>query len=226
MKRLLPLLLAAAMLLSLAACGLPEIPTPPRTGQSSEKEAADASPAPTVKQPHDNTGVTPHGTLLGDLSCDAEPGTVYSEIRQLPAGESVTLRFYNYTDGIGMWNNFLLILQSVPEGHSAEDNPNYAEFAVLRADNFGSGSGFKDAVSESDWNWDTFTDDMNGALIELTVSSDEKESTVDVSFTASTVSGKEYHQSYTGIKADGPLYYCLSVERACLDLLDGETEES
>ena len=135
----------------------------------------------------------------------------FFENEEIPEGESRTWRFYNYTDGLGIWNNFLVILQSTPEGHSADENADYREYAVLRADHFGWGEGYDEAVAESDWDWERFTGDLNGALIELTVT--HRAGKADVSVRAETEGERSYHQSYTGIAVDGPLYACLSVEQ-------------
>ena len=223
MKKTLAVLLALCLAAGLIGCG---------QSVGSTADAAQESPAPTdppakekpeLKVPNDNTGVKTKGTVLGSKSCDTEPDTVYSDIWEVPEKGSVTKRFYNYTDGIGMWNNFLVCLQSTPDGHSEEENKDYRSIAVLRADHFLSGEDLDDVVMESDWDWDSFTEDMNGALIELTVS--RKDSKADVSFTATTADGTIHQQSYKGIPAEGPLYFCLSVDHAFLDLLPEETPE-
>lgn len=115
------------------------------------------------------------------------------------------------------WNNFLVILQNVPEVHSAEGNADYKEYAVLRADNWGWGAGYENiAVAECDWNWDTFTTDMDGASVELTITNNGD--TADVVAVVTTAAGTVYNQKYTGIAVDGDLYYCLSVDAAFLDI--------
>ena len=179
------LLLCAALLLAFCACG--EQAPAPEPGPTPTPEAV-----PAGKTPNDNSGVKLRGRLLGSLACDAPFWTVFSEIEEIPEGESRTWRFYNYTDGLGIWNNFLVIL--------------------------GWGEGYDEAVAESDWDWERFTGDLNGALIELTVT--HRAGKADVSVRAETEGERSYHQSYTGIAVDGPLYACLSVEKACLDLLD------
>ncbi len=215
MKRRLSFLLALLLLPALCACSFRE--TPAKPAQETEAPAATSFPR-TETAVFDNTGVEMHGTPLGTTDCRAEYRSVYSDIWELPEGESLTRRFYNYTDGAGIWNNFLVILQSTPEGHSADENADYREYAVLRADHFGWGEGYDEAVAESDWDWERFTGDLNGALIALTVT--HRAGKADVSVRAETEGERSYHQSYTGIAVDGPLYACLRVEKACLDLLD------
>lgn len=219
MKKHLACFLALAMLFSLSACRR-------QTETQTAPEEIEILPVSTpVQFFFDNSGVKPQGTLLGSLDCRAEYRSVYSDIREVPDRESVTRRFYFYTDGLGMWNSFLVILQSTPGGHSEEDDEAYTEYAVIRADHFGTGDGLKEAKMESDWNWESFTRELNGALIELTVS--RKGDKAEAAYTATTAEGEVHQLSCRdiAIPADEPLYFCLSLEHACLDLLEGEATE-
>lgn len=216
MRRLL-LLALAIMLLTLCACGK-------ETAQPAESPEPSAAAAPVLLTANDNSGAAVRGTLLGELRCDAPFWTVFSDIRALPEGQSATQRFVNYTDGLGIWDNFLVVLQSTPEGHSAEEAEGYREYLVLRADSYGWGEGFDEAKLESNWDWESFTEDMNGALVELTLT--HKAGKADVLITATTADGREYHQSCTGVPIDGELFWCLSVENACLDLLPEDSEQT
>ena len=141
MKKRLTLILALLLLFSLSACSLRKEPTP------EPEETSDAPPIVTpVQYLFDNSGVQPQGTLLGSLDCRAAYRSVYSDIREVPDGAGVTRRFYFYTDGLGMWNGFLVILQSTPEGHAEEDDAAYAEYAAVRADHFAAGNGAKAGI--------------------------------------------------------------------------------
>lgn len=217
MKRLLLFLLSLSLLLSFSACGRERESAPSPTPAPVEETA------PAVKEPagFDNSGAELLGSAIGSLACDTPYRAVYSEVWEVPEGKSVERRFYLYTNGLRLWDNFLVILKSRPDdppvGESGED-----EYAVFRADHFGAGTGYKTAVAESDWDWDSFCSDLNGALIELSIA--DRGKTAEIVMTATTADGKEYHQSYKEIAADGPLYFCLSVENACIDLLDAESE--
>ncbi|MCR5031601.1 MAG: LamG domain-containing protein [Lachnospiraceae bacterium] len=153
------------------------------------------------------------GITVGALDRTTPFWTEFSDIFAIPEGESVTKTFTNYTNGAENWTNFLAILQSTPTGHSADTTEGYGEYAVLRADNWGWGAGYDGiATAECDWNWDSFKEDMDGAKITITFTNNGD--TADVAFIAETVSGKVYHQSYTGIAVDGDLYACFTVEGA------------
>ncbi|MGX8699254.1 MAG: hypothetical protein ACSW8F_04905, partial [bacterium] len=107
--------------------------------------------------------------------------------------------------------------QTTAEGHSA-DTAGYAEYAVVRADNFGWGGGYDGiATAECDWNWDTFMKDMDGATVVLNVTNNG--ATADITFTATALDGTVHNQSYKGIAVTGDLYFTLGVECACLDII-------
>ncbi|MCR5476485.1 MAG: hypothetical protein K6E92_02535 [Lachnospiraceae bacterium] len=155
------------------------------------------------------------GMTLGVPEMSSGFWSEFTPVWAVPAGESRSIGFTNYTAAENNWENFVVILQNTAYGHSADQAEGYAEYGVVRADNFGWGAGYDGiAVAECDWNWDTFKDDINGAHIDLTVTNHGD--TADVNFTARTASGAEYHQSYTGIAVDGDLYYCLTLEKAYL----------
>lgn len=182
-------------------------------------ESVAEAPAEVEAEPvaNDNSGVATTGTVVGSTACDTAFWTAFSDVVAVPSGESVSVNFKNYTDGLANWNNFLVILQNVADVHAAADNADYKEYAVMRADNWGWGAGYDGiAVAECDWNWDTFAAEMNGADVNLTITNNGD--TVDVVAVVTGSSGAVYNQKYTGIAVDGDVYYCLSCEKAFLDI--------
>ena len=145
--------------------------------------------------------------------------TSFSPIWKVNEGETRTIGFTNYTNGEQVWNNFVAILQTTPSGHSA-DTEGYAEYAVVRADNFGWGSGYDAAVAENDAdpanNAAEFMADMDGAHVTLSITNNG--ATADVTAVYRAESGKEIHQNYKGIATGGDLYFCLSCEGSYLQL--------
>lgn len=165
----------------------------------------------------DHSAVTTTGTVVGATDCSTGFWSEFSEVVEVPKGESVKANFINYTDGLANWHNFLVVLQNVPEVHSADANADYKEYGVMRADNFGWGAGYDNiATAECDWNWDTFTTDMDGASVELTITNNGD--TADVVAVVTCADGTVHNQSYTGVAVDGDLYYCLTLENAFLDI--------
>ncbi len=158
------------------------------------------------------------GTVLGNTDCTTPFWTVHSATKKVEVGESVTSHFRNFTNGAANWNNFLVVLQTVADAHAADDTNGYAEYAVLRADNFGWGDGYATATLECDWNWDTYAKDMNGADVVVTVTNNG--ATADVVAVVTTMDGVVYTQKYTGITITGDLHYCLTCEGAWLNIYE------
>lgn len=156
------------------------------------------------------------GITVGFLDRTTPFWNQFSNIFAVPKGQSVTKSFTNYTNGAENWCNFVAILQNTPTGHAAADVPEYKEYAVVRADNYGWGAGYEGIVTpECDWNWDTFKNDMDGAKINITFTNNE--TTADIVFTAETTTGTVYHQAYKGIAIDGDLYACFTCEGSYLN---------
>lgn len=101
-------------------------------------------------------------------------------------------------------------------------NEAYKEYAVLRADNWGwnsvgdTASGLLPWTLENTYDWDNFLAEIDGASVNLKVTNNG--TTADVVATITSVAGNTYTQSYKGIEIDGPLYFCLGVDGACLDI--------
>lgn len=156
--------------------------------------------------------------IIGYTDCSSGFWTVFSDTVKVEKGTTETITFRNYTKEQYNWNTFHVVLQNLPDIHTAEDNESYCEWAVLRADNFGWGTGYTSAKIECDWNWDTFLADMNGALVELKVTNHG--TTADVIATVTTKNGKVYTQKYLGVTVDGDLYYCLTLDQCYLEILE------
>ncbi len=171
-----------------------------------------ATPKPTKKPKPEE--VKPEGTIVGNENCTTGWWTVHSDTIKVEEGETKSVTFWNYTSGQENWHNFAVVLQNVADAHSAADNSEYMEYAAVRADNYGWGTGYTSATLESNWNWDTFKSDMKGAKVELSITNHGD--TADVKADITTKSGKEYYQNYLGITTGGDLYYCLTVEAAYL----------
>ena len=156
--------------------------------------------------------------------------TTFSDIHEVKAGESKTITFKNYHTNLNFsnWNNAAVVLQNTPTGHAnATDNPTgiepvegYKEYAVVRMDNFGWGAGYDNiATATCDWDWATFKDETHGATVEVTITNHG--TTADIVMKITAADGTTVrNQSYTGIAVDGPVYTCLTVEKACIDIID------
>ena len=153
------------------------------------------------------------GIVVGNTDRSTPFWTAFSDIFEIPEGQSVTKTFTNYTDGAELWRNYLVCLQTTPTGHSA-DTEGYAEYAVLRADAFGWGDGYETATVENNFNFDTFKEDMDGAKVTVTITNNGD--TADVYADVLTADGRSFYQSYKGITTGGPLYACFLCEGSYL----------
>ncbi len=170
---------------------------------------------------HDDAAVT--GTLVGTLDCATPFWTAFSDIWEVPANGSKTVKFVNYSSRVNNWNNFAAILQNTATGHAAADAEGYKEYAVVRADNWGwnatADTGNLAALGwelACDWNWDTFKADLDNSTVELTATNNG--TTVEVVAVVTTSYGKTYTQSYKNIAVDGPVYLTLTVDGAAIDI--------
>ncbi len=173
----------------------------------------------------DNAFLDIHGSSLGAMNCSTGWWTEFTDPIKVEAGETKKVNFRNYTSGANNWNNFVVILQNIAGAHAADDTNGYKEYAVLRADNWGwnatADTGNLAALGwtlECDWNWDTFKSDMNGALVELTITNNG--TTADVVAKVTTTAGTVYNQKYLNIAVDGDLYYCFTVDSAYISIFE------
>lgn len=186
----------------------------------SKVDMTDVAPEPEVKPVEIN--IT--GTAIGTTDCETGWWGAFSDTWKLEAGESMTKTFINYHNvEASNWNNFIVVLQNVAE--QAEDN-GYKEYGIVRADNYGF-CGANNTIDnadvlgwtvESDWDWATFLDDMQGATVKVTVTNNT--TYVDVDCEITTAAGATHFQKYGNIAVDGDVYFRLGIEKACLDLLD------
>ena len=106
----------------------------------------------------------------------------------VPAGQTYTTRFTNYTNGAANWNNFVVVL-------TRADN---SEYAVLRGDNFGWGDSYGSAtLSGGQSDWAAWLAAMDGAKV--TVSVTNNGSSADVRCIMIGNDGMTYYQDYLGI---------------------------
>jgi hypothetical protein len=122
-------------------------------------------------------------------------------------------KFRNYTDGVENWNNWVLV---VTNGKDREET-GYAEHVVLRADAFGWGTYYNGENITHDYNWDTFKEDMQGAMVDLTLK--REGSRVEMNAITTKKSGGVMNYSYfvEGVPT-GPIGAFLTVEKAYLEM--------
>ena len=176
-----------------------------------------------------NPVVTITGTQLGAEDFTSGWWTTFSEGWEVPSGETVSKTFVNWHGAeASNWNNFVIVLQSEAVS-PLEKSADCVEYAVLRADNWGwkmdgdtqltTGDNLDTLgwTVESDWNWDTFAADLQGATV--TVSVTNNGDTADVECQITTAAGDTHFQNYKNIAInDGALGFCLTVDSSMLDI--------
>ena len=115
-------------------------------------------------------------------------------------GGKAELKFYNYSNKQANWNNWCLVAANAERGAEG-----YGEHFVLRNDNYGwftvAGGNTNDNSSnveftlQSDYNWDTFVEDMDGSLVDMNV--EFTGNVVKMTSTITTTTKKVYNYSFS-----------------------------
>lgn len=112
-------------------------------------------------------------------------------------GSSKTFTMYCYSDNLEFFHSPYTVLRKA-------DN---TEYAVVRMDNFGWGSGFGTAALSSDWNWPTFASNISGSKIIITVTN-HGNNTADILYNVTYATGETHFQEYAGITVNSADLNC------------------
>ena len=138
--------------------------------------------------------VTPTPVSLGAEDCSTAWWTEFTENMKIPAGETFEFNFTNYSSGAGNWNNYVLILRKA----------DLAEYAVVRADNYGWGNGYAACTPiGTQGDWATWLATMNGAKVKMFVTNCNN-GTADVQAIVTGNDGSVTVQNYLGINTIDP----------------------
>ena len=139
--------------------------------------------------------VTPTPVSLGAEDCSTGWWTEFTKDMKIPAGETFEFNFTNYSSGAGNWNNYVLILRKTDLA---------AEYAVVRADNYGWGNGYAACTPiGTQGDLATWLATMNGAKVKLFVTNCNN-GTADVQAIVTGTDGSVTTQSYLGINTINP----------------------
>ena len=138
--------------------------------------------------------VTPTPVSLGAEDCSTAWWTEFTENMKIPAGETFEFNFTNYSSGAGNWNNYVLILRKA----------DLAEYAVVRADNYGWGNGYAACTPiGTQGDWATWLATMNGAKVKMFVTNCNN-GTADIQAIVTGTDGSVTVQNYLGINTIDP----------------------
>lgn len=129
--------------------------------------------------------------------------------------DSTTITMYCYSDNAANWHS-----PSLAVGKAGNLNVDVAQAdaaaAVVRMDNWGWGLTGWDAnlVKTSDWNWDTFSSNISGSKIAITVKNNG-DNTADILYNVTYANGETHFQKYAGVTVDSSDLSCaIAIEGA------------
>ena len=137
---------------------------------------------------------------VGSSDCSSAWWTAFSDYFTIPANSTFHTQFINHTSGANNWNNWNFVLSTDDD----RGGSNYSEYFVLRSDLYGWGNSDYSASNisnsygiSSDAGWAAFRKNMEGALVDLTLTRTGATCTLTATATCSdgTVYTESYHQN-------------------------------
>ena len=150
------------------------------------------------------TTATPTPKVLGETNNSSAWWSVHTGNLDVPIGQTRKVVFTNYSSKANNWNNFVIVVRA----------QNNTEYAVLRADNFGWGSGYGSCVhGGTQGDWAPWLAAMDGAKVTVYITN-VNNGTADVQIVMRGTDGKTYTQHYLGIDSINPndLYFAFTID--------------
>ena len=147
---------------------------------------------------------TPTPKVLGETNNSSAWWSAHTGNLDVPIGQTRKVVFTNYSSKANNWNNFVIVLRT----------QNNTEYAVLRADNFGWGSGYGSCVhGGTQGDWVPWLASMDGAKVTVYITNINN-GTADVQIVMRGTDGKTYTQHYLGIDSINPndLYFAFTID--------------
>lgn len=147
---------------------------------------------------------TPTPKVLGETNNSSAWWSAHTGNLDVPIGQTRKVVFTNYSSKANNWNNFVIVLRA----------QNNTEYAVLRADNFGWGSGYGSCVhGGTQGDWAPWLASMDGAKVTVYITN-VSNGTADVQIVMRGTDGKTYTQHYLGIDSINPndLYFAFTID--------------
>ena len=150
------------------------------------------------------TTASPTPKVLGETNNSSAWWSAHTGNLDVPIGQTRKVVFTNYSSKANNWNNFVIVLRT----------QNNTEYAVLRADNFGWGSGYGSCVhGGTQGDWAPWLASMDGAKVTVYITNINN-GTADVQIVMRGTDGKTYTQHYLGIDSINPndLYFAFTID--------------
>lgn len=148
-------------------------------------------------------------TVIGNEDNTSAFFGALSKVFDVPAGKTVSTQFVNYTAGGENYHNFVAVLVN---------KANDKEYAAVRADNFGWGTGYDACTHACSWeDFGAWLAAMDGAKVQLSVTN-VGNGTANIKATMIGNNGVTYTQTYNGINNidANDLAFKLTIEKAHL----------
>ena len=150
------------------------------------------------------TIASPTPKVLGETNNSSAWWSAHTGNLDVPMGQTRKVVFTNYSSKANNWNNFVIVLRA----------QNNTEYAVLRADNFGWGSGYGSCThGGTQGDWAPWLAAMDGAKVTVYITN-VNNGTADVQIVMRGTDGKTYTQHYLGIDSINPndLYFAFTID--------------
>ena len=162
---------------------------------------------------------------VGDCDNTVQYWMEFSDTYNITAGQTAHFDFFNYTNGQKNYNNWTMAAVN-SDAHNKFENPDYAEFFILRADAFGFGDYLKTGAVQSNLNLDEdiFGQIMNGAKVHLDVNFDGDVVTVNGLINGADGNVYDYNVVSKSIPAD-TIFLFFTTEKGHISAYPDAIEE-
>lgn len=159
----------------------------------------------------DTPGATTTSYVVGATDFSSEYLGDFSEKMELTEGKRAVFEFTNHSSKKENFHNFVAWLGT---------NKNDVKVA-LRADNWENAQWDNKGI-ESNFNWDTFKDDLDGANVVTTFT--YADGSVIVRSDITTKGGAKYYEQFTKTSLTGTLYAAMGIQSAYLEVTKAVVE--
>ena len=161
------------------------------------------------------------GTVIGAKDNSTGWWAAFSEYFNIPVGKKLTLDFINFGDEAENWHNWVsVVTNDVDRGGAG-----YSEYFALRADHHGWGGQFRKSEISSNFDWDIFKAELDGAQVSLSIEH-VKDGYALVKTTIKTKNNTWFENYYQTTSKTEDIRAFLTVEKAHLVLAGISMEDS
>jgi len=151
--------------------------------------------------------------------------TDWSEAHELKDGETTTIEFKNYSDGVNNWDNYVFMFTNEYSAAGTDPNTasaNHVEYAAVRADAYGWDDEYTQSY-ETSWgdDWATWINAMKDADVTMKLTRKGGDIVMDATIVdrnGNTLTNKTTLKANTLTGAD-PVYWLITCEECYIDIM-------